>query len=114
MAILSKIKNILCCTSNKYLLDDDDDDAASILSFHPEDTNTQPEVSEKPLLGEFDSTIDRPYQPVIVKSVLRKRNASISTPAKGNVPRRRYNILLFGDSLTAGKFFIFFFYSLGG
>ncbi|RHZ68216.1 hypothetical protein Glove_296g43 [Diversispora epigaea] len=110
MPLLRKIKNILCCTSNKYLLDDDDDDdTASILEHSSNQgensNNNQPEISEKPLLSEFDNTIDttnRPYQPVIVKSVLRKRNASVSNPTKGNVPRRRYNVLLFGDSLTAG------------
>ena len=74
------------------------------------------EVSEKPLLNDFeDSTSSRPfYQPnqVIVKSVLRKkRNASVSS-TRSHTPRRRYNVLLFGDNLTAGKIFNWNYFSI--
>src|SRR5256885_87073 len=102
MPVISKIKNFFCCASDKYLLDDDDDDVSIFEHSYEE----QQEVSEKPLLSDFNSKIDSPaYNQVIVKSVLRKkRNASISS-AKSHASRRRYNVLLFGDNLTAGKIF---------
>ncbi|CAG8466619.1 11212_t:CDS:2 [Dentiscutata heterogama] len=92
MPLLSKIKNILCCTYSEYVLDvDDDDEVASIVEHL---TDNREGVSEKPLNNSSSY-----QQHVIVKSVLRKRrNPSVSTTG----PRRRYNILLFGDSLTAG------------
>src|SRR5260363_315892 len=103
MPLISKIKNILCCTYSEYVLEDDDDDVGSIV----EHLTDNQEVSEKPLVSAYEnSKIDNSssnyQQHVIVKSVLRKRrNPSVSTTG----PRRRYNILLFGDSLTAGKFY---------
>nr|CAG8441372.1 9856_t:CDS:2 [Entrophospora candida]CAG8443178.1 11225_t:CDS:2 [Entrophospora candida] len=94
MAILRKIKNTLCCYSNKHiLLDDDDDDVASILEQHIQKLDDE----------ESNSNTRLQQQQIIVKSVLRKRrNASVSTIKSDHSPRRRYNVLLFGDSLTAG------------
>ncbi|CAG8568282.1 8650_t:CDS:2 [Funneliformis caledonium] len=114
MPLLSKIKNVFCCTSNNALLDDDDDDVASIFEYTPvsRPNNDRQEVSEKPLLSDYDnntdSTTTRPFyqaNQVIVKSVLRKnRHPSISSTQNHtpHTPRRRYNVLLFGESLTAG------------
>lgn len=112
MPFLSKLKSVFCCNTNKYILDDDDDDVASIIERCTMSQQEEEEVSEKPLLNDFENKFDSPttrpfYQTnqVIVKSVLRKkRNASVSS-TKSHSPRRRYNILLFGDNLTAGKIF---------
>ncbi|CAB4375814.1 SGNH hydrolase [Rhizophagus irregularis] len=109
MPFLSKLKSVFCCNTNKYILDDDDDDVASIIERCTMSQQEEEEVSEKPLLNDFENKFDSPttrpfYQTnqVIVKSVLRKkRNASVSS-TKSHSPRRRYNILLFGDNLTAG------------
>ncbi|CAJ0648050.1 9931_t:CDS:2 [Entrophospora sp. SA101] len=65
--------------------------------------SNQQEVSEKLDDEESNSNTRLQQQQIIVKSVLRKRrNASVSTIKSDHSPRRRYNVLLFGDSLTAG------------
>jgi len=100
MPVISKIKKLFCCASDKYLLDDDDDEVASILDSEEQQDQ---EVSEKPLLSDFNSKIDSPnYNQVIVKSVLRKKRHASFSSTKSHTPRRRYNVLLFGDNLTAG------------
>ncbi|CAG8590967.1 4835_t:CDS:2, partial [Acaulospora morrowiae] len=98
MSIIRKIKTILCCSRSGYMFDEDDDDVGSIAESF---TERQQDVSEKTLLGDYNNKTDltpsRTYQPVIVKSVLKRSKTQASITKN----RRRYNILLFGDSLTA-------------
>ncbi|CAG8586419.1 621_t:CDS:2 [Paraglomus brasilianum] len=80
-----------------------DQEDAQFLSFHLSNYKKE-EVSEKPLLSDSDAAALAPYltsQAVVVKSVLRRRRSTQNTTA-GDTPQRRYNVLLFGDSLTAG------------
>ncbi|KAG9291091.1 hypothetical protein G9A89_012963 [Geosiphon pyriformis] len=114
MGMFRRLKNSLCCVSNKYLLDDDDDDDDATIVDQDEpqfngSLQRQQEVSEKqPLLSSFEQgentrfyqTVPQQNQ-VVVKSVLRRKR-SMTVVNAANAPRRRYNILLFGDSLTAG------------
>ncbi|CAG8668708.1 4242_t:CDS:2, partial [Dentiscutata erythropus] len=76
----------------EYVLDDDDDEVASIVE-HLTD-NWQEEVSEE----QIDSSLNYHYHVILKSMPIKRRNHSVSTTG----PRRRYNILLFGDSLTAG------------
>ncbi|CAG8455347.1 10810_t:CDS:2 [Acaulospora colombiana] len=79
------------------MFEEDDDDTTSIADSF----NERQETSEKPLLCDYDKIDVAPsqtYQPVIVKSVLKRSNTLTSVTKS----RRRYNVLLFGDNLTAG------------